>query len=77
MTNFDKALNMLGAAASGILITGLSGGIAIPTWLLIVAAGVQFATGATATPMLNKKGGSIFTPKADARGQVSDSEVPK
>lgn len=71
MTNFDKVLNMAGVAASGILIAGLSGGISVPAWLLIVCAGVQAATGATAKPMLRK------THKPDARGQVRDDEDPR
>lgn len=74
MTTFDKVTHALGAAATGILITGLSGGIAVPGWLLITAAAVQFATGATTSPLVKN---SMFTPKKDARGQVSDAENPK
>jgi hypothetical protein len=74
MSTFDKIKNMIGAGATGVLIAGLSGGISVPAWLLITAAAVQFATGATTAPMLTK---SMFTPKADARGQVADAENPK
>ena len=74
MTTFDKITHLVGAAATGILITGLSGGIAVPGWLMITAAALQFATGATTSPMVK---GSMFTSKADARGQVADAENPK
>lgn len=75
MTTFDKLMNMAGLAASGILITGLSGGIAVPPWLLITCAGVQFATGATALPMLRK--GPQTGVAGGAKGQAVDAEDPK
>lgn len=71
MTTFDRVLNMVGVAASGILIAGLSGGISVPAWLLIACAGVQAATGATAAPMLRK------APKANPNGSVVDAEDPR
>ena len=74
MSTFDKVTHMVGMGATGILLAGLSGGLAVPTWLLITAAAVQFATGATSSPLVK---GSLFTPKPDARGQVSDREDPK
>jgi hypothetical protein len=74
MTNFDKILNMAGVAASGILIAGLSGGISVPAWLLIVCAGVQTVTGATAAPMLRK--GPQTGIKGGAKGQAEDGEEP-
>ena len=75
MTTFDKLMNMAGLAASGILITGLSGGISVPAWLLITCAGIQFATGATAVPMLRK--GPQTGVNGGAKGQKADSEDPK
>lgn len=75
MTTFDKVTHMVGTAASGVLVAGLSGGIAVPGWLMITAVAVQFATGATSGAMV--KPGSLFTPKPDKRGQIADAENPK
>ena len=75
MTDFDRILHLVGAAASGVVILGASDGVAMPAWLMITAAAVSFATGATSSPMVKQP--SIFTPKPDARGQVADAESPK
>lgn len=75
MTTFDKVKHMLGAAATGVLVVGASGGVAIPAWLMITAAITSFATGATSSPIVGK--GSLFTPKPDARGQIADREDPR
>lgn len=72
MTTFDKVKHMVGAAATGVLITGLSGGIAVPAWLMIAAAAIQFATGSTSAPL-----NSLLPGKKDARGQIADKEDPK
>ena len=72
MTTFDKVAHALGAAATGILAAGLSGGVAVPAWLMLTAVGVQFATGAATSPMVRRKDN-----KPDARGQVRDDEDPK
>jgi len=75
MTNFDRILHLVGAAASGVVVLGASGGVAIPAWLMITAAAVSFATGTVSNPAVKQP--SIFLPKADARGQVADAENPK
>jgi len=75
MTNFDRILHLVGAVASGVVITGLSGGIAVPTWLMITAASVAFATGSASNPMVKLP--SMLTAKPDVRGQVADVEAPK
>lgn len=72
MSTFDKIAHALGAAATGILAAGLSGGVAVPAWLMLTAVGVQFATGASTAPMMRRKDNA-----PDARGQIRDDEEPK
>jgi len=56
MTNFDKIMHMVGAAAAGVAITGASGGFALPTWLMIVCVAVGFGTGTITGPIKNMFG---------------------
>jgi len=58
MSKFDKVLHLVGAGAAGLLITALSGGIALPAAVKIVCVAVAYATGATA--------GSMFGPRPPA-----------
>ena len=75
MTNFDRILHLIGLAATGVVVTGASGGVAIPGWLMIAASVTAFVTGASSNPVVKRT--SFFTPKPDARGQIADSEDPK
>jgi len=75
MTNLDRILHLVGAAAGGVLVVGATGGAAIPVWLMVTAAVVQVATGMTSNPAIKLP--SMTTPKPDARGQVADPENPK
>jgi len=54
MSKFDKVLHMVGAAAAGVLITSLSGGLALPLAVKIVCVAVSYATGVTAGSMFSK-----------------------
>jgi len=64
MTTFDKVLHMLGAGAAGVAITGATGGLAIPAWLMIVCIGVAFATGTITSPIKGLFGKPTEPPKS-------------
>jgi len=55
MSKFDKVLHIVGAGAAGLLITALSGGIALPAAVKIVCVAVAYATGATAGSVFGSK----------------------
>ena len=51
MSAFDKVMHLLGIGAGTIAVLGASGGVAVPAWLTIVAAGVQTAVQLSTGPV--------------------------
>ena len=74
MTTFDKILNTVGLAMSGVAAAA-EGGMPLPGWVKLICAIVGPALLA-ASPSIVKRN-SLKTPKPDARGQVRDAEDPK
>ena len=54
MSTIDRVLHLLGLAATGVVVTGASGGMAVPAWLMITASVVTFVTGTAAGSALPK-----------------------
>lgn len=76
MSNFDKALHLIGMVSGGLVVTAASGGLSLPAWLLGVAGVVAYASGAVAAPMVGKAG-PVTGLFGGARNQKADPEEPK
>lgn len=54
MSKFDKILHMVGLGAAGVLVTAISGGIALPLAVKLGLVAVAFGTGTVTNPMFGK-----------------------
>lgn len=55
MSRFDKVMHMIGLGAAGVLVTVISGGIALPLAVKLGLVAVAFGTGTMTNPVFGGK----------------------
>lgn len=63
MSTVDKILHTVGLAAAGVLITAMSGGLALPLAVKIACVAVAFGTGTISNPVKDLFGKATEPPK--------------
>lgn len=55
MSTFDKVMHVVGIVAGVIVTVGVSGGVAMPAWLIVAAGAIApIASGVAASPLVKK-----------------------